>query len=261
MEYTLVLKEFIKSIEVNPMVLNKNSTIPVYYQLKEIIHKKIQNGEYVEGGIIPSEREFAKDFGISRMTVRQALNQMVSEGTLVREKGRGTFVAKHKIQQKNISSFSETVRAKGMVPSTKVLYFKKESSGEDVSNILNLSVGEQVYVIKRLRFANEIPVGLEQVFIPVHYCPDLESHQLEASLYQLINEKYGISIDYMDNTIEASVTAADERRLLNISTSTPVLRITGVSYISDGRKFSYERDIYRADQYSYNARIFLNREP
>lgn len=77
------------------MVLNKNSSIPVYYQLKEIIQKRIQSSEYVEGGIIPSERELAKDFGISRMTVRQALNQMVAEGSLVREKGRGTFVAKH----------------------------------------------------------------------------------------------------------------------------------------------------------------------
>lgn len=242
------------------MVLNRNSTIPVYSQLKAIIHKRIQSGEYVEGGIIPSERELAKDFGISRMTVRQALNQMVSEGTLVREKGRGTFVAKRKIQQKNISSFSETVRAKGMVPSTKVLYFKKETAG-DVSSILNISKDDQIYVIKRLRLANGVPVGLEQVYIPAIFCPDLESHQLEASLYQLINDKYGMKIDYMDNIIEASVTTADERKLLNINVATPVLRITGVSYISGGRKFSYERDIYRADQYSYNARIFLNREP
>lgn len=243
------------------MILDKSSSIPVYYQLKEIIQNRIQSGEYVEGGSIPSERELAKDFGISRMTVRQALNQMVAEGLLVREKGRGTFVAKHKIQQKNISSFSETVRAKGMVPSTKVLYFKKEAAGDEVSNSLDISKDTQVYAVKRLRLANDIPVGLEQVFIPVDFCPDLESHQLEASLYQLISEKYGISIDYMDNIIEASVTTTDERKLLNISTSTPVLRITGVSFILGGRKFSYERDIYRADQYSYNARIFLNRNP
>lgn len=242
------------------MILNRNSSVPIYYQLKAIIHKRIKSGEYAEGGIIPSERELAKDFSISRMTVRQALNQMVAEGSLVREKGRGTFVAKHKIQQKNISSFSETVRAKGMVPSTKLLYFKKENAEDGVSSILNLSRGNQVYVIKRLRYADDIPVGLEQVFIPVIYCPNLEGYQLETSLYQLINEKYGISIDYMDNIIEASVATADERKLLNISTLTPVLRITGVSYISGGRKFSYERDIYRADQYAYNTRIFLNRE-
>jgi GntR family transcriptional regulator len=243
------------------MVLDKNSSIPAYSQLKAIINNRIQSGEYAEGGIIPSERELAKHFGISRMTVRQALNEMVAEGVLVREKGIGTFVSKRKIQQKNISSFSETVRAKGMVPSTKVLYFKKETAGDDISAKLDISKNEQVYAVKRLRLANGIPVGLEQVYIPVSFCPDLESHQLEASLYQLINDRYGIRIDYMDNIIEASVTTAEERKLLKINTSTPVLRISGVSYISGGRKFSYEKDIYRGDQYSYIARIFLNREP
>lgn len=248
-------------IGVNTMILDRNSPIPVYSQLKAIISKRIQNGEYAEGGSIPSERDLAKNFGISRMTVRQALNEMVAEGILVREKGRGTFVAKRKIQQKNISSFSETVRAKGMVPSTKVLYFRKETVGDDISGILNISKDEQVYVVKRLRLANGVPVGLEHVYIPVSYCPGLESYQLEASLYQLINDKYGIKIDYMDNIIEASVTTAEERKLLKTGTSTPVLRITGVSYISGGRKFSFERDVYRGDQYSYNARIFLTREP
>jgi len=243
------------------MILDKNSSIPLYQQLKEIIYKRIKSGEYAEGEIIPSERELEKTFNISRMTVRQAINQMVSEGSLVREKGRGTFVAKHKIQQRNIRSFSDSVRAKGMVPSTKVLYFNKENASLEVSRNLDLSGEKQVYVIKRIRFANDIPVGIEQVFIPVGYCPNLDSQELEGSLYRLINEKYGISIDFMDNTVEASVTTAEERNLLNTSKSTPVLRITGISYISDRRKFSYEKDIYRADLYSYNVRIFLDKEP
>lgn len=243
------------------MILNKNSSIPVYYQLKIIVQNKIQSGEYEAGDLIPSERELAKVFGISRMTVRQALNLMVAEGTLVREKGRGTFVAKRKIQHRNISSFSETVRGKGMVPSTKVLYFKLEKAREDIANVLDLSNEERVYTVKRLRLANNIPVGLEEVYIPEHYCPNLDKDLLVASLYQLINDKYGISIHFMDNAIEASVATSDERKLLNISPTTPVLRITGISYISDGRKFSYERDLYRGDQYSYYARIFMHREP
>jgi len=243
------------------MVLDRNGSIPVYSQLKTIIQNRIQSGEYSEGTVIPSERELAKDFGISRMTVRQALNQMVAEGMLVRERGKGTFVSNRKIQHKNISSFSETVRAKGMVPSTRVLCFQKETAGDDIAGKLGISKNDQVYVFKRLRLADGIPVGLEQVYIPAFLCPDLESFELESSLYQLINDKYGIKISYMDNTIEASVTTAEERKLLKISSSVPVIRITGISYITDGRKFSFERDIYRGDQYSYNARIFLEREP
>ncbi len=242
------------------MNLDKKSPIPVYYQLKTLIQKKIQSGEYEEGQLIPSERELSESYNISRMTVRQALNQMVAEGLLYREKGRGTFVAKRKIEQRNIKSFSDSARSKGLVPSTKVLYFKKEKMREDIAQILDLSKDDEIYVIKRLRCANDIPVALEEVFIPVQFCPQLERFQLETSLYRLIKEEYGVSVAFMDNIIEASAATADEKKLLRITSATPVLRVSGVSYIDDDHKFSYERDAYRSDQYVYNARIFLNRD-
>ncbi len=240
------------------MILDKKSPIPVYYQLKMLVQKKIQSGEYEEGQLIPSERELSENYNISRMTVRQALNQMVAEGLLYREKGRGTFVAKRKIEQRNIKSFSESARSKGLVPSTKVLYFKKEKMREDIAHALDLSMDDEIYVIKRLRCANDIPVALEEVFIPEQYCPGLERFQLDASLYRLIEEEYGIRIAFMDNIIVASAASADEKKLLCMTSITPVLRVSGVSYTDNDRKFSYERDAYRSDQYVYNARIFLN---
>ncbi len=242
------------------MMLDKKSPIPVYYQLRNIIQKKIQNGDYREGDLIPSERELSEDFGISRMTVRQAMNHMVAEGLLIREKGRGTFVAKRKIEQRNIDSFSESAKKKGLVPSTQVLYFAKEPSREDIAAILGLSLTDSLYVIKRLRYANDIPVALEEVFIPVSLCPDLEKFELSNSLYRIINDSYGISIAYMDNVIEASTPTLEEKKLLRVSATSPVLRVSGVSFTSKDQKFSYERDVYRADQYAYNARIFLDRE-
>lgn len=242
------------------MMLDKKSPIPVYYQLRNIIQKKIQNGDYREGDLIPSERELSEDFGISRMTVRQAMNHMVAEGLLIREKGRGTFVAKRKIEQRNIDSFSESAKKKGLVPSTQVLYFAKEPSREDIAEILGLSLTDSLYVIKRLRYANDIPVALEEVFIPVSLCPDLEKFELSNSLYRIINDSYGISIAYMDNVIEASTPTLEEKKLLRVSATSPVLRVSGVSFTSKDQKFSYERDVYRADQYAYNARIFLDRE-
>lgn len=240
------------------MILDKKSPIPVYYQLKNIIQEKIKNGEYGEGELIPSERELSEAFGISRMTVRQALSQMESEGLIVRQKGRGTFVAGHKIVQNNIKSFSESVRDRGLVPSTRVLYFKKERVSEDIAGILNFSGDELFYIIKRLRCANDIPVGLEEVFIPAQFCPGLEKFSLDASLYQLINDQYGISIVFMDHIIEASAASAEEKRLLGIGSNIPVLKVSGICYISGDRKFSYERDVYRGDQFSFNARIHLN---
>lgn len=242
------------------MYLNKKSPIPVYYQLKNIILKKIKDGEFPAGSIIPSERDLAESLNISRMTVRQALNQLVVEGVLFREKGRGTFVSKSKIEQRNIMSFSDTVRKKGLVPSTKLLYFSKEAERFDINELLDIGNDELVYVIKRLRLANDIPIAVEEVFIPEKYCPNLDRFDLGTSLYNLIKEEYSITIGYMDNNIEASLPSKEDKELLKITSNVPILRISGTSFTESGMKLSYERDVYRADQYNYNVRIYMNKE-
>jgi GntR family transcriptional regulator len=241
------------------MYVDKKSPIPVYYQLKNIILKKIQSGEFAEGGLIPSERDLGENLNISRMTVRQALNQLVSEGVLYREKGRGTFVTKSKIEQRNIMSFSDTVTLKGLVPTTKVLHFSKEDAAEDIKNILDLKVDEKVYIIKRLRLANSIPVGIEEHFIPEKYCPDLEKFDLTASLYKLIKEEYTYAISYVDNIIEASKPSKEEKEQLNLSTNIPVLKIAGINYTQSDLKLFYERSVYRSDEYKYNVRVYVNK--
>lgn len=241
------------------MYVDKKSPIPVYYQLKNIILKKIQSGEYLEGSLIPSERDLGDNLGISRMTVRQALNQLVSEGVLYREKGKGTFVSRSKIEQRNVMSFSETVAIKGLVPSTKVLHFNKTDLEDDIAGILDLKTGEKVYVIKRLRFAGGIPVGIEEAFIPEKYCSGLENFDLTQSLYRLIKEEYSYSINYIDNLIEASKPVRDEKEQLDITGNVPVIRITGVNYTESGIKLFYERSVYRSDEYKYNVRVYVNK--
>lgn len=241
------------------MQIDKKSPIPVYFQLKNIISKMIADGKYAEGSVIPSERELGEILGISRMTVRQALNNLVNEGILYREKGRGTFVAKTKIEQKNIMSFSEIVARKGMTPSTKVLYFQKEEATGEIPEMLELKDNRFVYNVKRLRLANDIPVGIEQAFIPEIHCPGLEKFDLTQSLYRLIREQYRHSISYVDNVIEASKTNKEEKELLGITYNVPVLRVTGVNYTESGLKLFYERSAYRSDEYKYNVRVYVNK--
>ena len=242
------------------MHIDKKSPIPVYYQLKNIILKKIKDGEFTEGSLIPSERDLGESLNISRMTVRQALNQLVSEGVLYREKGKGTFVAREKIVQRNIMSFSDTVRSKGLVPSTVVLHFEKISDCPDIKNLLNLQDTEYLYNIKLLRLANDLPIAIEEAFIPETHCPRLETFDLKSSLYKLLKDEYELSISYIDNVISAGRPAKDEKKLLGLTDATPVLRITSISHSEDGRKLFYEKDVYRSDEYNYNARIFMNRE-
>ncbi len=242
------------------MYVDKKSPIPVYYQLKNIILKKIKDGEYSEGSLIPSERDLGENLNISRMTVRQALNQLVSEGVLFREKGKGTFVSKGKIVQRNIMSFSDTVRNKGLVPSTVVLRFEKITDRLDIKKLLDLQEDESLYNIKRLRLANDLPIAIEEVFIPERYCPHLDTYKLNTSLYKLLKEEYSLTISYLDNLIEADRPEKDEKKLLGLQDMTPVLRITSISHNEAGMKLFYEKDVYRSDEYNYNVRIFMNRE-
>lgn len=241
------------------MYIDKKSPIPVYFQLKNIISDKIKAGEFPEGGLIPSERDLGENLGISRMTVRQALSQLVSEGVLYREKGKGTYVSKSKIVQRNIMSFSDTVRNKGLTPSTNVLHFEKISDRTDIKEILGLQENESLYNIKRLRLANDLPIAIEEVFIPERYCPQLEKHDLKSSLYKLLKEEYSLVINYMDNSIEAARATKKERKLLGLEDSIPVLHISSVSHNDAGMKLFYEKDVYRSDEYNYNVRIYMDR--
>ncbi len=241
------------------MFVDKKSLIPAYYQLKNIILKKIHSGEYPEGSLIPSERDLGESFSISRMTVRQALNQLVTEGVLNREKGRGTFVSHSKLEQKNIMSFSEYVRRKGMEPSTRVLHFSCDAAAEDLQEALGLRDVERIYVLKRLRLADNVPVAIEEVFIPAKYCPGMEQHDLTGSLYKLIKEQYSHEISYVDNVVEAARPTKEERELLEAAVSIPMLKITSLNYTETGIKLFYERSAYRADEYKYSMRITVNK--
>jgi GntR family transcriptional regulator len=242
------------------MYIDKTSPIPAYYQLKKLIAAKISAGEFRPNQLIPSERELGAALQISRMTVRQALNQLVNEGVLYREKGKGTFVAKLKIEQHNIMSFSEMVKNKGLIPATKVLFFGKELPALDIAELLNLKKSEPLYHIRRLRLASETPIGIEAVFIPEKFCPNLERLDLTASLYQIIREAYSLTISYVDNEIESTGPSQEEQDLLDISAAIPVIRINGKSFIESGVNLLYERSVYRADEYKYSARIYVNKK-
>jgi len=241
------------------MYINKKSPIPVYHQLKNIILEKIERGEFGAGELIPSERDLSDTLGISRMTVRQALNQLVNEGVLYREKGKGTYVSKVKFEQRNIMSFSDLVKSKGAAPSTRVLNFAKQQAAHDICDVLELKSGEQIYNIKRLRLADDVPVGIEEVFIPEKYCPALEKYDLTNSLYKLVREEYSYAISFVDNSIEASKPLKEEKGLLKIPSGVPVLRISGIYFVEAGVKLFYEKSVYRSDEYKYNVRVYMNK--
>lgn len=222
-----------------------------------MILAKIEKGEFPVGSSIPSERELAKTLNISRMTVRQALNELVLNGVLNREKGKGTFVTIPKFEQKNIMSFSDIVRMKGLEPSTRVLQFKTEDASDTLCSILDLNKGEKIYNIKRLRSAGHIPVAIEQNYIPEKYCPRLDRYDLTSSLYNIFRKNYGYNISYIDHVIKAAKPIKKERELLSISGSVPILKVTCTGYTETNLKLFFEESVYRSDEYQYNMRVFV----
>ncbi|HEX2928043.1 MAG TPA: GntR family transcriptional regulator [Ruminiclostridium sp.] len=242
------------------MFIDKKSPVPAYYQLKTILMEKIKTGEYPAGSLIPSERELSENLGISRMTVRQAINSLAAERLLVREKGKGTFVNELKFEQRNIMSFSETVKKQGMVPVTRVLELTQETECFDVKGMLGLDTNQKLFRIRRLRLADETPIAIEEVFVPESLCPGIDKLDLTQSFYHLLRANYSIDINYIDNKIEAVKTDKEARELLMLSSGVPVLRISGISYTIEGKKLFYERDIYRADKYNYSVRIYMKQE-
>lgn len=230
-----------------------SNRIPTYVKLKEMIQEKIEKGQLVPGDALPSERVLAAKHNLSRMTVRQALSELVAAGALYREQGRGTFVSARKMQQHNIASFSQTVRRMGFAPSTKVLEFSRVKPQSDIAQKL-MTKDAQVYRALRLRLADDIPVAIEEVFIPFHICPGLTIKDLKASLYDLINN-FEHKIGSADSSVSALHPSARQQEHLCITRNTPVLKIDSLYYSVSGATLYYERAIYRADMYEYNIRV------
>ncbi|WP_085991632.1 GntR family transcriptional regulator [Oceanobacillus senegalensis] len=239
-------------------MINKNSPIPIYYQLEEEIRRMILE-ELAPGDILPSERDYSEKYDISRMTVRQAISNLVKEGLIYRQKGRGTFVADKKFEQdlSGLSSFSEDMINRGLTPSSKLLSFNETSGNALVASKLQMETTDKIYEIKRIRLANEEPVALETVYTPKALVGELNEQDIDISFYDYIEKKLNLTIDYGDQTIEASLANEDEIHYLNINENDPVLVMHRTSYLNDVKEtpIEYVTSTYRSDKYKFKMQM------
>ncbi|SFD55187.1 GntR family transcriptional regulator [Bacillus sp. OV194] len=234
-------------------MIDKYSPLPIYYQIEEAIKGRIEKGELQEGEMIPSEREYAETYGISRMTVRQAITNLVNDGYLTRRKGKGTFVANKKIEQKlvGLTSFTEDMKARGLSPSIKLLDFKLSEAHGKTATGLGIQAEAAVYEIQRVRLADQIPMALETTFLSADLVRGLNEKIVQGSLYQYVEEELGLSIDYATQELEASVAREAESEILGIAKGSPVLFIRRYTYLTDGRPLELVQSIYRGDRYKF----------
>ncbi|MEY3283712.1 MAG: hypothetical protein RIR86_1725 [Acidobacteriota bacterium] len=240
--------------------LNKHSFTPLYYQIEQALRRQIEEGRLVPGAAI-SERELSEQLGVSRMTTRQALNTLREEGLIFTERGRGTFVAKPKmdVHTRQLLGFSEDMRRRGLTPSSRILDFRRYHPAEMVRERLDLEAADEVYEIERLRLADGTPMAWEICYLPVSLGIEVAREDLEqGSLYQLFEEAGGIRLLEADEVLEAACATRREAELLSITRRSPVLIVERTVRDIDHRPVEYVRSVYRGDR--YQARIKLKRK-
>ncbi|MBP3037904.1 GntR family transcriptional regulator [Bacillaceae bacterium Marseille-Q3522] len=234
-------------------MINKQSPVPIYYQLEEEIKEQIENGTLQEGDTIPSEREYAERYQISRMTVRQALTNLVNDGYLFREKGRGTFVRQQKVAQRlqGLKGFTEDMKERGLVPSSKLLSFQIQSGAPHICHQLKLAEASSVYEIKRVRLANKEPIALETTYIPVTLLKQMTTESITASIYEYAEEQLSLSIFEAEQQIEAATADKKEAAALQIKEGSPILLIYRKTFLENGVPFEFAKCAYRGDRYKF----------
>jgi GntR family transcriptional regulator len=203
------------------------------------------------GQAIPSERQLSVDLGVSRLTVRAALDQLVREGFLIRRRGAGTFVSEPKIAQElTMTSFTDDMRRRGMSPGSRTLDLRVVSAGARLGRILHVSPSEPVVVAKRLRLADRETMAIEELHVREVLIPGLTASELEEqSFYELLRERYGIEIVGGMQTIEPTVTNEDESAALGVPLHSPAFLFERVTRAANGEVVEYVRSIYRGDRY------------
>lgn len=234
--------------------LSKESNVPLYHQLAAMLRTQIHSKVYAPGAKLPTERDLMEIFDVSRNTVRLAVGQLETEGLVKRDQGRGTFIQEPKLQLglMKLTSFSEDMQERNLIPSTKLIDKKVVQPLPEIAKLLKLLPFDTTLYVERLRYADGIPMAINVSHFTMQLCPGLIEENLETnSIYKILENKYGVRIKRGEQVIKASRATAVEAELLQISKNDPLLVIEGVVYSEEETPIEHLRSIYRSDRYEF----------
>jgi GntR family transcriptional regulator len=244
--------------------IDRKSYLPFYVQLEQILRAKIEKGELSPGERLPGELELCDAYGVSRAVVRQALKDLTDEGLILRDKGKGTFVAEPKINEslvQELTGFYQDMVDRGFTPVTQVLKQEIVPAGERIASYLGLKPDAPVIEIQRLRFIQDEPIVLVTSFLPFALCPELINADLSRrSLYAFLEKEVGLFIARGHRTIEAVAASEYEARLLQVERGAPLIKLDSVSYLSDNTPMEYYRAFHRGDRSRFEVGLVRTRE-
>lgn len=229
---------------------------PLYDQLFDILRDKIQN-DMAPGDLLPSERQLSQQYGLSRTTVRLALDSLEKMGLVTRRHGKGTYVsdARHSETDPALCySFTEEMRRLGKTPKTQVLSFSQEEANKSVSSALGLHLGATVWHLHRLRLADDEPMLVGHTYLPLEMFGSLTHEKvISHSLYDLLESEFDQTIKTAEEEVRVMTARAADADLLLIPEGSPVLEISRLTYNAAGRIIEFTRSSARVDKFKYHV--------
>ncbi len=231
---------------------------PLYLQVRKLLTQRISGGAWPPGHLIPSELRLARELGVSQGTVRKAVDDLVGNNVLVRQQGKGTFVAVHDTRRA-LFHFFPMVGDDGqrVLPNSRVLSCRRLPAKQSEARALDLPAGARVIRIERTRDLNNRPTIVESIVLPAASFPELgksRSERLPNTLYELYEERYGITIHRAEEQLRAVAASAKVAKLLGIEPGAPLLEITRLARTLDGTpvELRISRCLTRAHHYQSN---------
>jgi GntR family transcriptional regulator len=239
--------------------IDKDTPVPLYYQIKQLILTAIHEGQFKGGDMIPTELEFCEQCGVSRPTIRQALSELVAEGYLYRLKGKGTFIAMPKIDARflnKLQSFNQEMQQKGLHPSTKVLSIESINGRNPINEKLNIAPTQKLIYLERVRYADGEPIVYLETYLPLNPFKDLlQEDFIHNSLYSLLMDHYNINVIRVLREIEAVNATQREASLLNISKSKALCLVKTVAYTDRSMPVEFSVARYRGDRNKFSVEL------
>jgi GntR family transcriptional regulator len=226
--------------------------------MKSALAAEIKDGKYGVDQRLPSERELCERFGVSRMTVRQALGELERDGLVYARVGKGTFANESKIDQElqTLTGFSQDISMRGSRPSSRVISAKIILASTPLAAVLKIMQGAEVVELSRLRLANDLPLCIETAYIPHYLCPNILSHDFaQESLYNVFTRDYNLRLARAEQTMEASLAAPEEMELLQLTHPAAILRIERLTYNQQDNLIEYVVSAYRGDRYKFHLTL------
>jgi GntR family transcriptional regulator len=243
--------------------LNKNSPLPLWYQVKENIIDLIEQGSYSDDSSLPTEKQLCKQFEVSVITVRKAMDELTREGILVKKQGKGTFLntKKFKRELKNFYGFSQDITNAGATPSRKIISFEIKKPPLFISRKLGIKSDEEIYEIRTLTLANEVPVIFSVFFIPESRLKSLKKEKILAkSIYNILVDDYKIKLKNETWNIAATALDEYEAKLLNAKPGIPALMHESISYDINDKIIMYAKGVLRSDICTFSISLNNNED-